>query len=285
MTPDFVEDEYNPRRRIPDYASVFARWSALAEAARSAVPMRELRYGPSTAETLDFFPPCVSDAPLLVFLHGGYWRALDKRDFSWLAPPYIRAGAAVAIINYALAPAVPLERIVAQVRRALAWLSHNAPRLGIDSDRIVCSGHSAGGHLTAMMWMDEAPADTSSPRIALNPARPASGLALSGLFDLRPLLHAPFLKEDLSLTPERAASLSPALLKPDQAARLLLAVGAEESDEFHRQSIQLKCAWPAAIVEGPLSIPGANHFTVCDALATPDNSLFESCLRLLGVTN
>ena len=99
------------------------------------------------------------------------------------------------------------------------------------------------------------------------------------------LLHAPFLKEDLSLTPERAASLSPALLKPDQAARLLLAVGAEESDEFHRQSIQLKCAWPAAIVEGPLSIPGANHFTVCDALATPDNSLFESCLRLLGVTN
>src|SRR5690606_3967939 len=123
-----------------------------SEASRASTTVQEnLRYGNSAAETLDFFPVDGGNAPLFVFVHGGYWRACDKSEFSWVAPALVGAGAAVAIINYGLAPATPLEEIVQQVRRAHVWLFQNANRLGIDARRIVTGGHSAGGQLTAMM--------------------------------------------------------------------------------------------------------------------------------------
>ena len=148
MTIDPLDRDYNPRVGVPDIADLFARWQQRASDARTQLPYRpDLRYGPAPAEALDFFPARESNGPLLIFVHGGYWRALDKQDFSWIAPAYVAAGFSVAIPNYGLAPATPLSEIVAQVRRACAWLYTHARELRIDATRIVCSGHSAGGHL------------------------------------------------------------------------------------------------------------------------------------------
>jgi arylformamidase len=143
---DFLEREYNPRATIPNALALFSQWKVRAGEARGAhKPRIDLAYGDSHAEKLDFFAAADAGgagAPVLVFIHGGYWRALDKADFSWVAPPYLAAGISVAIVNYGLAPKTPMAEIVEQIRRAIAWLHANADELGADNTRIFCSGHS-----------------------------------------------------------------------------------------------------------------------------------------------
>ena len=209
---DFLEREYNPRATIPNGLALFAQWQLRAGAAREARnPRLDLAYGDSPAEKLDYFAaPDAGGAgsPVLVFIHGGYWRALDKADFSWVAPPYLAAGISVAVLNYGLAPKTPMLEIVAQVRRAIAWIHERADELGADNGRIFCSGHSAGGHLTAMMlatdWSTVAPGLPSSPL--------AGALTISGVFDVEPLTHAEFLRHDIGLDADAARALSPAFL-------------------------------------------------------------------------
>jgi arylformamidase len=287
LDDDFLEREYNPRATIANFAALFAQWQARAQRARDSMPARlDLAYGAAAAEKLDYFPAATATAtataaagagagagaPLLVFIHGGYWRALDKADFSWIAPPYAAAGIAVAVLNYGLAPKTPLGEIVAQVRRAIAWIHAHAGELGADPARIFCSGHSAGGHLTAMLLAT----DWSAVSPAL-PRQPLAGaLAISGLFDLEPLTRAEFLRQDLALDSSGARALSPAYLELKSPAPLLRAVGALESGEFHRQSALIAQRWPAVCGTPLLDVPGCNHLTVCDALASPGNPLFET---------
>jgi arylformamidase len=280
---DFLNREYNPRVQIPQFADIFARWQLSAQQARTALEGRlDLAYGTANAERLDFFPAAETAAvgttaasaspPLLIFIHGGYWRALDKADFSWLAPGFVAAGISVAIVNYGLAPKTPLPEIIAQMRRACVWLYGNAANLGVDAKRIFCSGHSAGGHLTGMMLATDWPA-LSQPL----PQRLLAGaFAVSGLFDLQPLTHAEFLRKDLDLDETAARAISPAFLPLRNAAPLLLAVGALESSEFHRQSRLIGAHWPSVAAGDLLDVPGCNHLSVCDALATPGNVLFEA---------
>jgi arylformamidase len=270
---EFLEREYNPRATIPNFGALFAQWKARAEQARAASqPRMNLAYGAAVAEKLDYFQAAPAGAPVLVFIHGGYWRALDKADFSWIAPPYVAAGIAVAVVNYGLAPKTPLAEIVAQVRRAIAWIHIHAEELGADRARIFCAGHSAGGHLTAMMLATDWPAVSPElPRHLL-----AGALTISGLFDLEPLAAAEFLRHDLALGAAGARELSPAYLELRGAAPLLRSVGALETGEFHRQSDLIAQHWPSVCSTALIDVPDCNHLTVCEAFATPGNMLFEA---------
>jgi arylformamidase len=276
---DFLDSEYNPRLRVPQFAEFFSRWKYFSRAARETLEARlDLRYGAAPAERLDFFAAAGAASPLLIFLHGGYWRSLDKGDFSWIAPPYVAAGISVAVVNYGLAPATPLLSIVEQVRRACAWLHLNSQALNIDAGRIVCSGHCAGGHLTAMMIATDWPGVW-----ATFPQRLLSGaVTISGLFDLEPLTRARFVRHDLNLDRVLTRALSPAFLPWRNDVPVLRAVGAEESGEFHRQSALLAEHWPRACGHPLIDVPDCNHFSVCEAFATPGGVLFEATRSLFG---
>lgn len=282
--PAFCEREYNARAAVPEAATLLGASTERARAARAMLDAQdggrqarqELAFGPGAKERIDFFPAGVDGAPLLVFIHGGYWRALDKEDVSWIAPPWLSRGVSVALPNYDLLPTVPMETIVAQVRAALAFLWRDAPRLGVDRDRIVVCGHSAGGHLAAIAACTDWPAH--GPDL---PSRIARGtLSISGLHDLEPLRHAPFLSRDLALDTDRARALSPAYQTPNAGLRAVTCVGGDESSEFHRQARLLAQHWGTAL-EHDVPMPGRNHFTVVEALAEPGSALFEAAADLL----
>ena len=273
----FLEREYNARASIRDHPQIFARWAEQGAAARRMRACEtDLHYGTLEAERLDIFHAHQSDAPLLVYIHGGYWRSLDKSDFSWIAPSFLQHGVAVALLNYGLAPQTSVEDIVRQQLKALVWLYRNAERLRFDASRIVVAGHSAGGHLTAMMmaalWQQF---DSTLPSSLVK-----AGLAISGLFDLQPLVRAPFINADLKLDMARARALSPVYMPCATAAPLITAVGALESSEFKRQSTEFGAAWSTNLARH-LELPHANHLTVCDELANPGSPLFDAALELI----
>lgn len=276
-TVEFCEREYNARAAIPEHPQIFARWAEQGAATRRLrACLIDLPFGETAAERLDLFPARSDGAPLLVFIHGGYWRSLDKSDFSWLAPPFVNHGVAVALTNYGLAPKTPLEDIVRQTLRALAWLYRNADRLGFDPNRIFLAGHSAGAHLVAMMMAAIWPAYAADLPADLV----KGGLAVSGIYDLEPLLHAPFVNGDLRLTRRRVGPLSPALMRPATAAPLYTAVGALESSEFRRQTALLGRAWARNLVR-EIPVPDRHHLNVLDELANPADPLFDAALEMI----
>lgn len=278
--PDWLDTQYNNRAGIPEHPQILARWARDSALAReNSAACLDLPYGDGAQETLDVFPTARANAPVLVFIHGGYWRALDKRDASFIAPPFVRAGALVAVPNYALCPAVTVEHIALQLVRALAWVHRNAHLYGGDPRHIVVAGHSAGGQLAAMLLCCRWPA--VAPDL---PARLVHGaLAISGVFDLEPLRHAPFLKDDLKLTAASVSRLSPAYF-PRPEGMLYAAVGANESAEFQRQNRLIRKRWGAATVPVCETIAGTNHMDVLNDLADPRRRLHRLALELLGLS-
>jgi arylformamidase len=275
----FLSREYNNRELFPDHPRHFARWQESSARARSTMSCHlDVAYGASPGETLDIFPARKGDGSALLFIHGGYWRSLDKKDFSFLAPALVDAGVSLVVVNYDLCPKVTIERIVQQMLAASAWLYRNAERYGMDEDRLYVSGHSAGGHLAAMMLAALWPVhDRALPKDLYKGA-----LAVSGVYDLRPLTHVTWLNGDLRLDGEAAITLSPAFLPPATRAPLYLAVGGLESSEFKRQNALLAQHWKA-VLGGEVAMPGRDHFTVIDGLADPSNPLFAGARRMMGL--
>ena len=275
----FLSREYNNRELFPDHPRHFARWQESAARARSTMSCHlDLAYGDAPGETLDLFPSRKGDGSVLVFIHGGYWRSLDKRDFSWLAPAWVDAGVSLAVVNYALCPAVTIERIVQQMLAACAWLYRNAERYGMDEERIFASGHSAGAQLAAMMLAALWPVlDRSLPVDLVKGA-----LAVSGVYDLRPLTQVDWLSADLRLDAASAFKVSPAFLPPATRAPLALAVGGLESSEFKRQNALLAQRWKSVLARD-VPMPGRDHFTVVDGLADHANPLFAATRRMMGL--
>jgi arylformamidase len=212
----------------------------------------------------------------MMFIHGGYWRSLDKKDFSFLAPPLVDAGISLAVVNYDLCPKVTLDEIVRQMLRASRWLWLHAEDYGMDQDRLYVGGHSAGGHLAAMMMCAQWPHfDQRLPKDLWKGA-----LAISGVYDLRPLIDVDFLQPDLRLDEALATRLSPALMIPATRCPVMTCVGGDESSEFHRQNAMLGERWRTAFA-GDIPMPGTHHFSVVDGLAEQKSALFAGARRLM----
>ncbi len=255
------EREYSPSSRIADIGPLIAAYGDRSRAAEGrARVIKDLRWGEGTDETLDFFPAARADAPLLVFIHGGYWQELTKEESLFAGADCVANGVAFAAINYSLAPAVRLDQIVDQCRRALAWLRAEAAHLGFDPRRIHVAGSSAGGHLAAMML---------TPR----PAAIAGLVLLSGVFDLEPLAGT-YIDEPLRLDARDIATLSPRRLDPGAALPVLIAWGENETGEFKRQSRDYAAHLRRsrfAVTED--EIPVVNHFDIVFDLGDPATRL------------
>jgi arylformamidase len=278
-SPDWFDAQYNNRGRIPEHPAILREWDERSHHARASLAcVLDLAYGRAESERLDVFLPNAPGAPVLVYIHGGYWRALDKRDQSFVALPFVAAGAMVVTPNYALCPAVTIEHIVLQLVQALAWVWRHAAEHGGDPARIVVAGHSAGGHLAAMMlacdWRAVAP-DLPADLVK-------SALAVSGVFELEPLRHAPFLAPDLRLDEATARKLSPAAM-PAPTGRLVAVVGGDESEEFLRQNALIAEAWEGRAVPVCEQVPGRHHMNVLHELADPSSRTHRLALQLLGL--
>jgi len=281
LDPEWLDRMYNNRALVPEHAAHFARWAETSAQARASQRCTlDLAYGTSRRETLDVFPAAEPGAPVLVFIHGGYWRSLDKSDHSFVAPAFTSEGACVVIPNYDLCPAVTIPQIALQMVHALAWTFRHAARFGGDPNRITVIGHSAGGHLAAMMlaclWPKHAndlPADLVK-----------NAMSISGLYALDSIMHTPFLKASLRLTPAQVLKASPAWLPSPAAGTLYAAAGADESEEFLRHNALIEQAWGEKTVPVREALVGLNHFSIVEALVRPGDRLNDLALRLIGQT-
>jgi len=273
-----LDRELNLRARWPEHPQFFERWARDSAAARDRIAGHlDLAYGAGPAETLDLFPvEGAEKAPLLAFIHGGYWQALDKGDYSYMAPAFLEAGIAFASLNYGLAPDTKIGAMIDQTRRALAWLHRHALDYGIDPARIVVAGHSAGGHLAAMALSTDWPAfQDGLPANLL-----AGGCSISGVYDLEPI-RLSYHNKVLHIEAQEAAPWSPLHCLPDAAPPLLLAVGSEETSEFLRQHAEYAAAWQGrGLPLGEVDMTALHHFTAVDALAERDHALYAAVQQL-----
>ena len=255
--PD-LEAQYNNRAAVPDHPAVMARWRTDAEAARAAHPPRTLAYGPGTREVMDVFD-AGQGAPVVVFIHGGYWQALDPSWFSGIAPAFLAHDICLAIPAYDLCPDVPLGRIVDQIRVVVARIAQET------GQRPVVVGHSAGGHLAACL---------------LSEGRARTAVAISGVFDLEPLIPTS-LNEALRLGEAEAKALSPIHWTVPAGAVLDCVVGADETAAFLDQSRAMSDVWAAqGAVTRYEALAGLNHFTVLDPLADANSELVKRIVAL-----
>jgi acetyl esterase/lipase len=263
-----LDAAYDNRAAVRDYPAIAAARAAASDRYRATARFEaDLRYGAGARERLDLFPAEESGAPLLVFIHGGYWQWNDKEPSSFLVPGPRAHGFAVALVEYTLAPEADIERIVGEVRRAIDWLAANAARLGADPAQIYVTGNSAGGHLAAET--------ISHPAVR-------GVIPISGLFDLEPI-RLNYLNDKLGLTEAAVARYSPIRNIPASAPPLVVAVGAAELPELIRQSKEYAAALAArGLPARYLPLAGHDHFSILDELARPEGALCRALLELSG---
>jgi len=273
---DQLDRQYNVRAGIPRFQDIFDSWNETARAYRQQHEVRtNLHYGTHRLQALDYFPAAQADAPLLVFIHGGYWRSLDKDDFSHVAGPYHAAGIAVAMINYRLAPEVDMPEIVGDVRLALSWLYRQAEQLGFNADGIYVAGHSAGGHLAAMLAATEW-------RDAGLPDNVVKGLCcVSGLYDLEPIRLC-YLNEALQLDQPQVQQFSPLHHLPQLPIPVVLTAGGAESAEFHRQlAAYAQRLMTAGCMVRHVKPATGHHLDVIDQLVNRNGELARAVIAMI----
>jgi arylformamidase len=268
-----LERGYDLRAAFPDYAGYFADWSTRSEAVRRELnPVVDIPYGSSALERLDVFAARGAHRPLQVYIHGGYWRAMDKSDFSFIAAPFVALDLPLALVNYTLCPQGSMSNLVAEVRAACLWLAANAPRFGARPGELHLIGWSAGAHLAAMMTATQWPrVGTGAPACTIK-----SVLAISGVYDLHPVRHVSA-NEDLRMDDAEAQAISPLFQTPDPASRIGIAYGALETAAFRTQSQALAQRWK---VESTLELEGRHHYAAMDEIAAGNSQLFRLALDL-----
>lgn len=282
MDSTYLDAQYNNRLRVPDFMTrnvqMWQNQSALVRNQQAC--MLDVPYGDTVAERLDIFPAGGTGQPVLVFIHGGYWRSLDKADHSFVAPAFTQQGVCVVVPNYALCgaqSAISIEDITVQMLRCLAWVYKNIDQYGGDPARITVAGHSAGGHLAAMMAACEWERfDNTLPKKVLRNA-----LSISGLYDLAPLMHSPYVQADLKLNSRVVQRCSPAYFSQSRTP-LYAVCGGDESEEFLRHNAMIETAWGSAQVPVREALIGLNHFSILEALVKPGHRLHAIAQKLLG---
>ena len=266
LNPTDLEREYSPSSCVDDiqvYIDAYIQQSKAAE--DQCGVLKDLRFGQHPDEMLDLFPSNSPNAPLVAFIHGGYWQQLSKDESTFAGPGFVDNGVAYAAINYTIAPAGTMEQMVDQCVAAVVWLSENAEEYGIARERIVLAGHSAGAHLAAMVMLRLRNAYPQHPV--------KCGILISGVFDLRPLLHT-YVNEPLGLDEERAMALSPQLMDLTGLPPTMVCWGENETNEFKRQSREFAAAHQAAGgTSQHFEVAGCNHFDIIQTMNDPDSVL------------
>jgi arylformamidase len=278
-TQEELDAQYNLRESVPDFPGYARFYVEQSQKTREQLECRlDVPFGPTLDEHLDIFPAAGQEAPVLVFIHGGYWHTFSSKEFSFVARGPVSAGVTTVVTNYALCPKVTIEEIVRQSRAAVAWLYQNAANFGADRTRIYVSGHSAGGHLTAMLALTDWEGDYGLPTDVVK-----GGCAISGLFDLAPFPYT-YLQPKLQLTWGEVLRNSPILHIPDEAPPLLVTYGDEETPELRRQSDDFLAAWKERGLQGEhLPQPGKDHFSAIDGFLDAGSPLCTAILRQMGI--
>lgn len=273
-----IDAQYNPSLVLAPGDQPMQHFTAQAERARAELRNTlDVPYGPTVEETLDIFPAAAPNAPVFVFIHGGYWRALSSKDFHGVALGLNALGITTVVVNYALCPSVTIDEITRQCRSAIAWVLHNIGQYGGDASRVAIGGHSAGGHLTAMCLQTEWARDYGLPQ---NPL--AGAIAFSGLFDLEPLRYS-YLQPMIQLDDGVVRRNSPAFMVRRCTTPLWITWGGLESGEFARQSQTYHAAWQAAGNTSTLQEhAGTNHFTVIHGLEDGTSPVCQWLAQTLG---
>ena len=263
--PDaYLESQYNNRQAVPNFADYLTDWAQRSANYREKTQVQyNLSYGESERELLDIFPAATVKAPMHIFLHGGYWQALSKDSFSFIAEHINQQGECAIIVNYGLCPSVTVAEIISQIQKATRWILSNGTEFG-DSSRMQITGHSAGAHLLAKLvttnWTE---AGFSHPPFQrLN--------ALSGLYDLQPLVSTSINQalQLTSLTAKQASPLFDSFELQSSPIELNLLVGELESDEYKKQSVQLLETWRGKLKAQYQAIPDTHHFSILDRFFT-----------------
>lgn len=227
----------------------------------------DIRYGAAPRQRLDFWPSARKGAPTFVFIHGGYWHMSDKENYGFVAEGPLAHGLNVASVEYTLAPAIRLDGIVAEVRQAIQWVVGHLGELGAATDGIYVAGHSAGGHLTAMV--------ATEPGVK-------GAIPISGLFDLEPLRHN-YIGEAVRMDEAEVQRNSPILHLPDKAPPLVITVGGDELPELRRQSEDYYAAWTKKGLRARyLPLAGHEHFSILEEFASPQGKLTTALLDLVA---
>ncbi|WP_018614700.1 alpha/beta hydrolase [Segetibacter koreensis] len=275
-----LDRQYNNRLKVPGFAAHLDRWELLSrETEKMFHCCKDLRYGQLPRERLDIYPSSFPNATTLVFIHGGYWHMFDKESFQFIARAFQPRGITTVLLNYPLAPANTLDQIVLSCRTALVWLHENLSAFNGNSNKIFVAGHSAGGHLAAMLM--ETSWRQFNPNLPVDLIKGA--VAISGIFNLTPI-RLSYLNKVLNIHSEAAIRNSPVYIQQVKSAPLILAVGKEETAEFQEQSAEMYAARKAAgFPVHLLEMPEQNHYSIIETILD-QNSLLSIVMRqMMGI--
>jgi arylformamidase len=274
-----IDNEYNVEIAVPDRALYLQEYAQSSAAARRHLDhAADIRYGATIEEYVDIFPATRKNAPVLIFLHGGYWRGLSAKEFSFVAKGPQDAGVTTVVVNYALCPKVTMDEIIRQIRAAIHWTYSNIADFNGDPERLYVSGHSAGGHLTAIAMLTDWQGDYDLPRNVIK-----GGICISGIYDLTPLQYS-FLQEDIRLDRPSIDRNSPIYNVGYVQSQLLITYGEDETSEFCRQSEDFRAAWMASGNKSRfLAQPRMNHFTAISGFKDRESPLCGAIFRLMNI--